>query len=108
MECQPVLAYFTASTSTTNDNDKNKCCLKKYQMIKIIIIRDKYTDLARELRKLWDMKVTVTPIVIGAHGTVPKSLERELEELETGRRIETIPNIILLRSARILRKFQKN
>ena len=28
--------------------------------------RDKYLDLARELKKLWNMKVTIIPIIIGA------------------------------------------
>ena len=36
--------------------------------------RDKYPDLARELKKLWNMKVMVIPIVIGALGTVTKGL----------------------------------
>ena len=31
--------------------------------------KDKYQDLARELKKLWDMKMTIIPIVIGALGT---------------------------------------
>ena len=31
--------------------------------------RDKYLDLARELKKLWNMKVTIIPIVIGAFGS---------------------------------------
>ena len=34
--------------------------------------RDKYLDLARELKKLWNMQVTSIPIVIGAFGTVTK------------------------------------
>ena len=34
--------------------------------------RDKYLDLARELKKLWNMKVIIIPIVIGAFGTVTK------------------------------------
>ncbi len=29
---------------------------------------DKYLDLARELKKLWNMKVTIIPIVIDAFG----------------------------------------
>ena len=29
--------------------------------------RDNYLDLARELKKLWNMKVTIIPIVIGPH-----------------------------------------
>ena len=36
--------------------------------------RDKYLDLARELKKLWNMKVTIIPIVIGAFGMVTKGL----------------------------------
>ena len=34
--------------------------------------KDKYLDLARELKKLWNMKVAIIPIVIGAFGTVTK------------------------------------
>ena len=34
--------------------------------------KDKYLDLARELKKLWNMKVTIVPIVIGALGKILK------------------------------------
>ena len=34
--------------------------------------KDKYLDLARELEKLWNRKVTIVPIVIGALGTITK------------------------------------
>ena len=51
---------------------------------------DKYLDLARELKKLWNMKVKVISIVFGALGTVPKGLEKGLESLEIRGRIETI------------------
>ena len=44
--------------------------------------RDKYSDLDRELKMLWKMKLTVIPIVVGAFGIVPKGLQRKLEELE--------------------------
>ena len=37
-------------------------------------------DPAKELRKLWNMRVTVTPFVAGALGTVSKGFERKLEE----------------------------
>ena len=46
--------------------------------------KDKYLDLARELKKLWDMKLTIVPIVIGALGTVTKGLFKGLEDLEVG------------------------
>ena len=63
--------------------------------------RDKYLDLARELRKLLNIRVTVIPIWIGALGAVLKDLEKGQEELEIGRRIKTIQTMALLRSARI-------
>ena len=44
--------------------------------------RDKYLDLARELKKLSNMKVTIMPFVIGAFGTVTKGLLKSLENLE--------------------------
>ena len=49
------------------------------------------------MEKLWNMKVTIVPIVIGAFGTITKGLFRGLEDLEVGGREET-----LLRTARIL------
>ena len=52
--------------------------------------RNKYLDLARELKKLWNMKVTIIPIVIGAFGTATKGLLKGLEDLEFGGRVETI------------------
>ena len=57
---------------------------------------DKYLELARERKKLYNMKVTVLAIIIGALGTVCKGLETRLEELEVRRRIETIQTAALL------------
>ena len=39
---------------------------------------------ARELKKLWNMKVTIVPIVLGAFGTITKGLLKGLEDLEVG------------------------
>ena len=66
--------------------------------------KDKNLDLARELKKLWNMKVTIVPIVIGALGTITKGLLKGLEDLEVGGRVETIQSTALLRRARILRR----
>ena len=66
--------------------------------------KDKYLDLARELKKLWSMKVTIIPIVIGAFGTVSKGLLTGLDDLEVSGRVETIQTTALLRMARILRR----
>ena len=66
--------------------------------------RNQYLDLARELKKLWNMKVTVIPAVIGALGTVTKGLVQGLEELEMTGRVEIIQNTAFLRSVRKLRR----
>ena len=52
--------------------------------------KDKYLDLAWELKKSWNMKVTVIPIVINTLGTVTKRLVLGLEYLEKRAREETI------------------
>ena len=72
--------------------------------LKESVKKDKYLDLARELKKLWNMKVTIIPIVIGAFGTVTKGLVQGLEDLEITGRMETIQTTTLLRTARILRR----
>ena len=66
--------------------------------------RDKYLDLPRELKKLWNMQVTIIPIVIDAFGKVTNGLLKGLEDLEVGGRVETIQTTALLRTARIQRR----
>ena len=66
--------------------------------------KDKYLDLDRELKKLWNMKVTHIPIVVGAFGTVTKRLLKRQEDMEVEGRVETIQATTLLRTARILRR----
>ena len=66
--------------------------------------KDKHLDLARELKKLWNMQMTSVLIVIGAVGTVTKWLLKRLEDLEVGGRVETIQTTTLLRTARIQRR----
>ena len=47
--------------------------------------RDECLNLATELKKLWNMKVMIIPIVIGALGTVTTGLLQELENLDEWR-----------------------
>ena len=44
--------------------------------------RDKYLNIAKELRKPLNMRMMIIPIVIGMLRTVLKGLEKEQEELE--------------------------
>ena len=66
---------------------------------------DKSLDFARELKKkLWNMKMTVIPIVISTLGSILKDLMRWLEVLEIGGWAETIQTTALLKSPGILRR----
>ena len=42
---------------------------------------EKYQDLARELRKLWNMKVSIIPVIVGALGTTPKNICKRMEDI---------------------------
>ena len=54
--------------------------------------KDKYLDLARELKKLWNMQVTIVPIVIGAFGTVKKGITKGTRGLGSWRTGGDHPN----------------
>ena len=66
--------------------------------------KEKYIDLARELKKLWNMQVIIIPIVIGAFAAETKGLLKGLEDLKVGGRVVTIQTTALLRTDRILRR----
>ena len=65
---------------------------------------EKYQDLAREIKKLWGMRVTVIPIVIGTLGTTPKKLKKRLEDIGIETRVIELQKTVILHSTRILRK----
>ena len=66
--------------------------------------KDKYLDLARQSKKLWNMKVKFIPIVNVALDTVIERLLKGLEDLEITGWAETIQTTTLLRSARTLKE----
>ena len=65
---------------------------------------EKYHYLAREIKKLWGMRVTVIPIVIGTLGTTPKKLKKRLEDIGIETRVTELQKTVILHSTRILRK----
>ena len=63
--------------------------------------KDEYLDLARELKKIWNMKVIIIPFLTGAFGTVTKGLLKNLGDLELDGGVDTLQTKALLRTARI-------
>ena len=60
-----------------------------------------YQDLARELRKIWNMKVKVIPLVIGALGTASIKLRNWLKEIGIETQITEWQKTVLPHTARI-------
>ena len=73
---------------------------------RVKIKESKKIDLASELKKL-DDEVTMIAFVVGALGTVLKSLKKRQRELEVRRTIVTIQTTALLRSAKMQRRPMK-
>ena len=66
-----IIIYKVVDFAVPADNGiKLKECEKK----------DEYLDLGREVKTLWNMKVTIIPIVIRAFGTVSKGLLKGLKD----------------------------
>lgn len=65
---------------------------------------EKYQDLRREVSRLWGVRTTVVPIVIGALGTITEQLTSYLAMLGVTLSFETIQKSALLGTAHILRK----
>ena len=63
--------------------------------------RDNYLDLARELKKLWNMNVMIIPIVIGDLSKVTKRSVQGQAYLKLTECVEMVQTTAL-RSARIL------
>ena len=61
---------------------------------------DRYQDLARELKRLWKVETKV----VGALGTVPKGLEKNLEKAGSNVAVELLQKTALLGTSRILRR----
>ena len=68
---------------------------------------DNISTLLGDRKKLWNMKVTFIPIIIGALGTVIKGLIKRLEDLKIKRLVGTTQTTALLRSVRILSRFRE-
>ena len=54
--------------------------------------KDEYLDLARELKKLWNMKVTIVPIVSGAFCTITKRIIKRPGRFGSWRTVRDYPN----------------
>ena len=65
---------------------------------------EKYQDLGRELRKIWNVKVTIVPLVVGSFGATPEQFGNRYKQIDITVGTAQVQKTVLLGTARILRK----
>jgi hypothetical protein len=64
----------------------------------------KYKDLIIEIQRMWNVKTKVTPVIIGATGTVSKSFRKYLSSIPGKHDIKELQKTAILGTAHTLRK----
>jgi hypothetical protein len=64
----------------------------------------KYKDLIIEIQRMWNVKTKVTPVIIGATGTISKSFTKCLSSTPGKHDIKELQKTAILGTAHILRK----
>jgi hypothetical protein len=93
------------------DNEKGTCILIdvaipgdrnviKKEAEKIL----KYKDLIIEIQRTWNVKTKVTPVIIGAPGTISKSFRKYLRSIPGKHGIKELQKTAILGTARVLRE----
>jgi hypothetical protein len=93
------------------DNEKGTCMLIdaaipgdrnviKKEAEKIL----QYNDLITEIQRMWNVDTKVTPVIIGATGTVSKSFRKYLSSIQGKHGIKELQKTAILGTAQILRK----
>jgi hypothetical protein len=93
------------------DNEKGTCMLIgiaipgdrhviKKEAEKIL----KYKDLIIEIQHMWNVKTKVTPVIIGATGTISKSFRKYLSSIPGKHEVKELQKTAILGTAHILPK----
>jgi hypothetical protein len=64
----------------------------------------KYKSLYIEIQRMWNLKCTIIPIVIGATGIVTRSLKKNLEAVPRKHSIDSLQKRAILGTSHIIRK----
>jgi len=64
----------------------------------------KYKSLCIEIQRMWNMKCTIVPVIIGANGTVTRSLKRNLEAVPGRHSVDSLQKTAVLGTSHIIRK----
>jgi len=63
----------------------------------------KYRSLCIEIQRIWNLKCTIIPVIIGATGIVTRSLRKNLEDVPGRCSIDSLQNTAILGTSHIIR-----
>ena len=64
----------------------------------------KYKSLCVEIQRMWNLKCTIIPIIIGATGIVTRSLRKNMEAVPGKHSIDSLQKTAMLGTSHIIRK----
>ena len=64
----------------------------------------KYKDLKTEIQRMWNVKAKMIPVIIGATGTISKSLRQYLSNIQGKHVIKELQKTAILGTAHRLRE----
>ena len=64
----------------------------------------KYKDLTTEIRRMWNVKTKVIPVIIGATGTVSKSFRKYVSNIPGKHEVKELQKTAILGTTHILRE----
>jgi hypothetical protein len=99
------------NNNNNNDNEKRTCILIdaaipgdrnaiKKEAEKIL----KYKDLTIEIQNMWNVKTRVIPVIIGATGTISKSLKKYVSDIPGKHDFKKLQKTAIFGTVHIFRK----
>jgi hypothetical protein len=64
----------------------------------------KYKSLCIEMQRMWNVKCTIVPVIIGATGIVTRSLRKNLETIPGKHSLDSLQKTAILGTSHIIRK----
>ena len=64
----------------------------------------KYNSLCIEIERMWNLKCTILPVIIGATGIVTRSLRKNLETIPGKHSIDSLQKTAILGTSHVIRK----
>ena len=62
----------------------------------------KYKDLTIEIQRMWKVKTRVIPVMIGATGTISKSIRKYIRNIPGNHEVKELQKTVILGTAHIL------